>query len=211
MARIWPPPAAAPNSVPSNTPVRRSGTRQSLRHGNGNVEIASNLSIVTTGRAWFLQLPRPVAARATQEEVHHARLLRHLSRTATLRTSAFALTRRAGPWHVSHPCCGPRPGIRSRVPDLILGGIFSWTFWPSGVSITFSTPVSASARLIDSCTGCTSVSLLQFNQTIMLADALRRRNVPVERLIFPDEVHDFLLHRTWLAAYEAPARFLMRI
>jgi len=39
----------------------------------------------------------------------------------------------------------------------------------------------------------------QFNQTVMLADALRKRGVEMELLIFPDEVHDFLLHRTWKA------------
>jgi dipeptidyl aminopeptidase/acylaminoacyl peptidase len=49
---------------------------------------------------------------------------------------------------------------------------------------------------------------VQFNQTVMLADALRRRGVPMELRIFPDEVHDFLLYRTWLAAYDASAKFL---
>jgi dipeptidyl aminopeptidase/acylaminoacyl peptidase len=49
-----------------------------------------------------------------------------------------------------------------------------------------------------------------FNNTVMLADALRRRNVEVEELIFPDEVHDFLLYRSWRAAYQAAARFLDR-
>jgi dipeptidyl aminopeptidase/acylaminoacyl peptidase len=48
---------------------------------------------------------------------------------------------------------------------------------------------------------------VQFNQTVMLADALRRRHVPVELLVIPDEVHDFLLYRSWLAAYKATARF----
>ena len=49
---------------------------------------------------------------------------------------------------------------------------------------------------------------VQFNQTVMLTDALRKQNVEIETLIFPDEVHDFLLHKTWVAAYEAAARFL---
>jgi dipeptidyl aminopeptidase/acylaminoacyl peptidase len=49
---------------------------------------------------------------------------------------------------------------------------------------------------------------VQFNQTVMLADALRKQNTPVDTLIFPDEVHDFLLHKTWVAAYEAAVRFL---
>jgi dipeptidyl aminopeptidase/acylaminoacyl peptidase len=51
---------------------------------------------------------------------------------------------------------------------------------------------------------------VQFNQTVMLADALRRQGVPRDVLIFPDEVHDFLLWRTWVAAYDASAKFLLR-
>jgi len=49
---------------------------------------------------------------------------------------------------------------------------------------------------------------VKFNQTVILADALRKRNVPVEELIFPDEVHEFLLYRHWREAYEAADRFL---
>jgi dipeptidyl aminopeptidase/acylaminoacyl peptidase len=49
-----------------------------------------------------------------------------------------------------------------------------------------------------------------YAQTPMLADALRARHVPVEELIFPDEVHGFLLHRDWLAAYQAAAAFFER-
>ena len=39
---------------------------------------------------------------------------------------------------------------------------------------------------------------------------LRKQGVDVEQLIFPDEVHDFLLHRNWLAAYTASFDFLTR-
>jgi dipeptidyl aminopeptidase/acylaminoacyl peptidase len=46
-----------------------------------------------------------------------------------------------------------------------------------------------------------------FLQTVELAAALRQQQVPVQELIFPDEVHDFLLHRSWLAAYTAEAKF----
>jgi dipeptidyl aminopeptidase/acylaminoacyl peptidase len=52
---------------------------------------------------------------------------------------------------------------------------------------------------------------VQFSQTVMLSDALRRRHVPVELLVLPDETHDFLLYRSWLAAYQATARFLDRM
>lgn len=50
-----------------------------------------------------------------------------------------------------------------------------------------------------------------FSETVDLVEALRRRNVHVEQLIFPDEVHGFLLHRNWLAAYQAAADFFDRM
>jgi dipeptidyl aminopeptidase/acylaminoacyl peptidase len=49
-----------------------------------------------------------------------------------------------------------------------------------------------------------------FAQTVQLAEALRKQKVPFEQLIFPDEVHDFLLHSNWLAAYHAADEFLAR-
>ncbi|HEU4983020.1 MAG TPA: prolyl oligopeptidase family serine peptidase [Acidobacteriaceae bacterium] len=47
-----------------------------------------------------------------------------------------------------------------------------------------------------------------FLQTVRLAAALRKRHVCVETLVFPDELHDFLLHRNWVAALSATANFL---
>jgi len=49
-----------------------------------------------------------------------------------------------------------------------------------------------------------------FGQTVRLAAALRAEGVDVEEKIFPDEVHDFLLHRDWVAAYQAAAEFFDR-
>ena len=46
-----------------------------------------------------------------------------------------------------------------------------------------------------------------FLQTVQLAAALRQQHVPFKELIFPDEVHSFLLHRDWVAAYAATAKF----
>lgn len=46
-----------------------------------------------------------------------------------------------------------------------------------------------------------------FLQTVQLAAALRQQNVDTQVLVFPDEVHDFLLHRDWMAAYTAAAEF----
>ena len=51
---------------------------------------------------------------------------------------------------------------------------------------------------------------VQFNQTVRLAFTLKRQKVDVEELIFPDEVHDFLLYRSWRDAYAAAAAFFKR-
>jgi dipeptidyl aminopeptidase/acylaminoacyl peptidase len=49
-----------------------------------------------------------------------------------------------------------------------------------------------------------------FSESVDLAEALARRGVDFEELVFPDDVHDFLLHRNWLAAMRASADFLDR-
>jgi dipeptidyl aminopeptidase/acylaminoacyl peptidase len=51
---------------------------------------------------------------------------------------------------------------------------------------------------------------VKFSQTVDLVQALRRQRVEFEELIFPDEVHDFLMHRHWLEAYQATADFFAR-
>jgi dipeptidyl aminopeptidase/acylaminoacyl peptidase len=48
---------------------------------------------------------------------------------------------------------------------------------------------------------------VNFGQTVMLVEALRKRKVEFQQLIFPDEIHDFLLHRNWLRAYHAADDF----
>jgi dipeptidyl aminopeptidase/acylaminoacyl peptidase len=49
-----------------------------------------------------------------------------------------------------------------------------------------------------------------FSQTVMLVEALRKQGTPFEELIFPNEIHDFLLQRHWAEAYRATAEFLGR-
>ncbi len=49
-----------------------------------------------------------------------------------------------------------------------------------------------------------------FSESVDLVEELRARGVDLEQLVFPDEVHGFLLHRNWLAAYRATAGFLER-
>jgi dipeptidyl aminopeptidase/acylaminoacyl peptidase len=49
-----------------------------------------------------------------------------------------------------------------------------------------------------------------FSETVTLAAALRKQGVQFDELIFPDEVHDFLLYRHWVEAYRAAEEFLRR-
>jgi dipeptidyl aminopeptidase/acylaminoacyl peptidase len=49
-----------------------------------------------------------------------------------------------------------------------------------------------------------------FSQTVDLVRRLREQNVEFEQLVFPDDVHDFLLQRRWLRAYAAAADFFER-
>ncbi len=49
-----------------------------------------------------------------------------------------------------------------------------------------------------------------FTQTVDLVARLRARGVTIEQLIFPDDIHDFLLYRNWLAGYHAEADFFDR-
>jgi dipeptidyl aminopeptidase/acylaminoacyl peptidase len=50
-----------------------------------------------------------------------------------------------------------------------------------------------------------------FSETVNKAEALRKQGVYFEQLIFPDEVHGFLLHSNWLKAYEGTADFFDRM
>jgi len=49
-----------------------------------------------------------------------------------------------------------------------------------------------------------------FSQTVDLAQRLRAQHVPFEQLVLPDEIHDFLLWKTWIKVYGATADFFDR-
>ena len=51
---------------------------------------------------------------------------------------------------------------------------------------------------------------VSFSQTVMLVEALRKLPVDFEELIFPNEIHDFLMHQHWVNAYKATADFFAR-
>ena len=48
---------------------------------------------------------------------------------------------------------------------------------------------------------------VEFAQTVNLVRRLRANGVYFEELIFPDEIHDLLLHKDWVRAYHASVEF----
>ena len=51
---------------------------------------------------------------------------------------------------------------------------------------------------------------VQFSQTVGLVQLLRAKNVHYELIVFPDEVHDFLVFQRWLKTFNAADDFLNR-
>lgn len=51
---------------------------------------------------------------------------------------------------------------------------------------------------------------VNFNETVKLVEELRKRDVEVEQLVLPDEVHSFLTWDNWIKAYRATAEFFDR-
>jgi len=49
-----------------------------------------------------------------------------------------------------------------------------------------------------------------FSETVQKAQKLREMGVYFEQLVFPDEVHGFLLHNNWFRAYAATKEFFDR-
>ncbi len=51
---------------------------------------------------------------------------------------------------------------------------------------------------------------VQFQQTTDLTEKLREKNVPVELLVLPDEIHGFLRYESWTKVYNAAKDFFDR-
>ena len=51
---------------------------------------------------------------------------------------------------------------------------------------------------------------VHFNQGVALMAALRTRGVEIEHLVIPHEIHSFLLHSSWVRAFEAAGEFFDR-
>ena len=49
-----------------------------------------------------------------------------------------------------------------------------------------------------------------FSQTVGLVQLLRARGIPHELIVYPDDVHSFLIHSRWIEAFQATADFFER-
>jgi len=50
-----------------------------------------------------------------------------------------------------------------------------------------------------------------FDQMVDLGQRLRADHVPFEQIVFPDEIHGFLMWKTWIKAYSATENFFERV
>ena len=102
-------------------------------------------------------------------------------------------------WNIDHP---ENFAISDTAPDPNARWRLAWESSPLASVDTWHSPVLLVQGDND--------DEVPFLQTVQLAAALRQRNVDVQELVFPDELHDLLLYRDWYAAYSASAEFFYR-
>jgi dipeptidyl aminopeptidase/acylaminoacyl peptidase len=133
-------------------------------------------------------------------------------------------TRRIGLWGGSYGGYLTALGL-ARNSDIFAAGVdfhgvHDWSQRVGGLPLTFNnqeqTRVARESSPISSVDKWKSPVLLihgdddrnvEFSQTVNLVRLLRKNNVYFEEIIFPDEIHDFLLHKDWLRSYQASADF----
>jgi dipeptidyl aminopeptidase/acylaminoacyl peptidase len=89
-----------------------------------------------------------------------------------------------------------------RPPDADAAVKISWDSSPDAYVSTWKSPVLLIHGDDD--------RNVPFSQTVDLVQRLRAQHVPFEQLIIPDEIHGFLMWRSWMRAYAATAEFFDR-
>jgi dipeptidyl aminopeptidase/acylaminoacyl peptidase len=154
-----------------------------------------------------------------------------LAAAAYLRTRADVDSARIGLWGGSYGGYMTALGL-SRNSDLFaagvdLHGVHDWHNWSLGerggrdyyaLDVTSEDlAVALAASPISAISTWRSPVLLihgdddrnvAFSESMRLVEALNRQGVEHQEVIFPDEIHGFLRHESWLRAYHATAEFL---
>lgn len=89
-----------------------------------------------------------------------------------------------------------------RPPDLEAAVQLAWDSSPDAYVSTWKSPVLLIHGDDD--------RNVPFSQTVDLVQRLRAQHAPFEQIIIPDEIHGFLLWKTWIKAYEATEEFFDR-
>jgi dipeptidyl aminopeptidase/acylaminoacyl peptidase len=91
----------------------------------------------------------------------------------------------------------------SGAPDLAEAQKLAWESSPDSAIATWRSPVLLIQGDDD--------RNVAFTQTVDLVQRLRAQKVPFEVMVFPDEIHDFLMWKSWVRAYQAGADFFNRV
>ncbi|HEY4086487.1 MAG TPA: prolyl oligopeptidase family serine peptidase [Bryobacteraceae bacterium] len=105
-------------------------------------------------------------------------------------------------WNLERPLTGPVPGSAGAEAERETAAHLQFEASPVASIKTWRSPVLLIHGDDD--------RNVAFSNTVQLVAALRKQGVDFEQMILPDEIHGFLLHRSWLKTYAAAADFFQR-
>jgi dipeptidyl aminopeptidase/acylaminoacyl peptidase len=105
-------------------------------------------------------------------------------------------------WNLERPLTGPEPGSVGAAAERETAAHLQFGASPVASIQTWRSPVLLIHGDDD--------RNVAFANTVELVAALRKQGVDFEQMILPDEIHGFLLHRSWLKTYKAAADFFRR-
>jgi dipeptidyl aminopeptidase/acylaminoacyl peptidase len=94
-------------------------------------------------------------------------------------------------------------GGAAGAPDMAAAAKLAWESSPDSTIGTWKSPVLLIQGDDD--------RNVAFSQMVDLVQRLRAQHVPFEQIVFPDEIHDFLMWKSWVRAYKAEADFFQRV
>ncbi len=92
--------------------------------------------------------------------------------------------------------------LAPKAPDFLAARKLAWESSPDASIATWKSPVLLIQGDDD--------RNVPFNQMVDLVQRLRAAHVPFDQIVYPDEIHGFLLHRHWVESYKAEAKFFIQ-